>query len=78
MTKTEPTTVLRSVGISCDEDLISALDDICIMIADDEVPSRSEVARSLLWAGVAIVRSKNPQVIALLKAVADAEVAEGA
>lgn len=79
MVKTEPMDVMRSIGINCDEELIQALDELAVIMAEDGiVPSRSEIARTLLWSGIAIIRSRNPQVGALLKAAANAEAAGGA
>lgn len=72
--KLEPETETRSIGINCDLELIEALDEIRAVMADDgEVPSRSEIARTILWTGVAMIRSRSPQVARLLKAAADAE-----
>lgn len=67
MIELEHDTPYRSVGISCDEDLIAALDDLAAMMAEDgDVPSRSEIARSLLWSAIALVKNPNPRAAELL------------
>lgn len=73
MIKNEPTCEMRSAGIVMDLDLIKALDDLRDLMADDGVPpSRSEIARTLLWSAVALVRSQDPRVGNLLRLINDA------
>lgn len=70
MINTTPTDVMRSAGIVMEEELLAALDDLRDLMTEDGVtPSRSEIARSLLWAGMALIRSSDPRAGELLRLV---------
>lgn len=65
--KLEPITPTRSVGVNLDEDLINAIDGLCDLMSKDGIPpSRSEVARSLLWSAIALVKNPDPRAAELL------------
>lgn len=53
MTRPLQNTPCRQISLSIDDDLLALLDGI--RRADPALPSRSEVARTLMWAGAAIL-----------------------
>lgn len=71
-----PTEAVRSVGIAMESELIDLLDHIRHALGDDEPPSRSEIARQILWFGCHVIQSRDPRVADLLRACMDAQASE--